>query len=386
MAKMICPRCMDVFLKEADSRCSGCGGDFCDFTNDDDFLRTEALRVAEERNAAGLGGLVRGLDCVIINTEPHTQKAAVQELLACTGLKFEKAFEDSEAVTCVLGAAGTADFLVRSRKTPTPFEDVRAFPKASGLPNTRLETFVFDVIDLERYVAIQQQRGIRFLSDEIIRADGYCFIQTIPSSFSGISIGFIQWISPPKDYASTESKPLDWSFRKPDSPFLANIKELDHAATRVEAKDRDPAIIEFMNLTSYNFDFSIYVKTFNSITNVARLSKSDFAMVFTSGIHPYVDEGTSGPTEKFVHNYGKRVHHIAFNTEKIESTVDSLKSSGMQFLLELVGSEEEGLKQIFSTPSRNTLLVNEYIHRYGDFDGFFTKGNVSLLTAATDKQ
>jgi hypothetical protein len=32
------------------------------------------------------------------------------------------------------------------------------------------------------------------------------------------------------------------------------------------------------------------------------------------------------------------------------------------------------------------LLVNEYIHRYGDFEGFFTKGNVTLLTAATGKQ
>jgi hypothetical protein len=58
----------------------------------------------------------------------------------------------------------------------------------------------------------------------------------------------------------------------------------------------------------------------------------------------------------------------------------------MQFLVELVGSEEEGLKQTFSQPSEYTLLVNEYIKRYGDFDGFFTKSNVTLLTAATDKQ
>ena len=29
---------------------------------------------------------------------------------------------------------------------------------------------------------------------------------------------------------------------------------------------------------------------------------------------------------------------------------------------------------------------NEYIHRYSDFDGFFTKSNVTLLTGATDKQ
>ena len=58
----------------------------------------------------------------------------------------------------------------------------------------------------------------------------------------------------------------------------------------------------------------------------------------------------------------------------------------MKYLLDLVGSPEEGLKQIFSMPSKNTLLVTEYIHRYGDFDGFFTRSNVANLTAATDKQ
>jgi hypothetical protein len=141
-----------------------------------------------------------------------------------------------------------------------------------------------------------------------------------------------------------------------------------------------------MELTNYNFEFAIYVKLFNSITNVARLTAGDFAMVFTSGISPYVDDATSGPTERFIHNYGTRVHHLAFRTEQIENTCEALGRDGMDFLIELVGSPEEGLKQTFSAASENTLLVNEYIHRYGDFDGFFTKSNVTLLTGATEKQ
>ena len=52
----------------------------------------------------------------------------------------------------------------------------------------------------------------------------------------------------------------------------------------------------------------------------------------------------------------------------------------------LFRSEEEGLKQTFSRPSAQTLLVNEYIHRYEGFDGFFTKSNVTLLTEATARQ
>jgi hypothetical protein len=58
----------------------------------------------------------------------------------------------------------------------------------------------------------------------------------------------------------------------------------------------------------------------------------------------------------------------------------------MRFLLDLVGSPDEGLKQTFTKGSPNTFLVNEYIHRYGDFDGFFTKSNVTDLTKATDAQ
>ena len=104
------------------------------------------------------------------------------------------------------------------------------------------------------------------------------------------------------------------------------------------------------------------------------------------GSRHFPGTGDPGPTEKFIQNYGTRVHHMAFRTEQIESTVSSLGKDGMEFLLDIVGSKEEGLKQIFSEPSRNTLIVNEYIHRYGNFDGFFTRSNVEKLTEATGKQ
>jgi 4-hydroxyphenylpyruvate dioxygenase-like putative hemolysin len=109
-------------------------------------------------------------------------------------------------------------------------------------------------------------------------------------------------------------------------------------------------------------------------------------MVFTSGITPFTHNDESGPTEKFIRNYGTRVHHMAFKTEKIEDTVSTLKNDGLQFLLELVGSVDEGIRQIFSEPSQHTLIVTEYIQRYGNFDGFFTRSNVEKLTEATTRQ
>jgi hypothetical protein len=283
----------------------------------------------------------------------------------------------------------SADFIVQSRlKGENPFQEINVAPKSRHLPNTRLETLVFETRNIETYVSIQKSAGIKFLTNDVLDYDYYYFIQTQPSPFTGNFLGFIQWkdMNKKDDYAPKDSEVLDWRPEKPDLSHLKNIKWIDHAATRVKAQDRDRAILEFLRLTNYDFDFAIYVKGFNSITSVARLSSSDFAMVFTSGITPYFSDEVSGPTEKFIHNYGTRVHHIAFQTDKIEDTYQALVDDGMRFLIELVGSPEEGLKQTFTEPSKNTLLVTEYIHRYGDFDGFFTKSNVTRLTAATGKQ
>ncbi len=387
MKKLICPKCQKVHLHSIDGKCPGCGGmDYHNFENNDAYLRKKVEVVLEERRKLGLDGLVSGLNNIIINTEPDRQKAAVEEFLSYTGLNVTEAFEDSDFRTVVLKTPGSADFLIRSRKAENPFLELNRSPKSGHVPNTRLEAFVFETADIKQYVSIQKQRGIEFLTEDIIDTNNFSFIQSVPSVYTGNSIGIIQWHRNKGEYASSDSMPLDWKFQKPDGSAAKNIKELDHAATRVRAEDRDAAVIEFMNLTNYNFDFAIYVKVFNSITNVARLSSKDFAMVFTSGISPYIDDEKSGPTEKFVHNYGPRVHHMAFRTEDIEETVSALKNSGMSFLIDLVGSPREGLKQIFSSPSENTLLVNEYIHRYGDFDGFFTRSNVTLLTGATAKQ
>lgn len=394
MAKIICAKCMRVHQIEEDEKCPTCHASknhLYNFKNSDTFLKKEIPRILEERKNLGLQGLVKGLDAIIINTEPHLQIAAASEFIRYTGLFYHEAFEDDQFKTIVLTHPDSASFLIQSRKDKmkndnNPFFEYNRHPKSEHLPNTRLETFVFITSNLDKYVRIQKTRGVRFLTPDIIKGEHFSFIQTIPSAYTGNSIGFIQWHSNQKTYRSKKAHSIHLSLKKPESKHLQNIKQLDHTATRVRAKDRDNAIIEFMELTNYHFDFAIYVKLFNSITNVARLSSDDFAMVFTSGVTPYKSREESGPTETFIHNYGTRVHHLAFQTNHIKETFEQLKKSQMRFLIDLVGSESEGLKQTFSEPSASTLLVNEYIHRFGNFDGFFTKSNVTLLTESTKKQ
>ncbi len=390
MSKVVCSVCHQVHENIKDGECpvdKAHKNYAYDFKNSDEFLIKEVKKILEYRRSTGLDGLVGGLQAIIINTETENQKPAVQELLNFTGYEYETTISDENFITSILKLKNSADILVRSRKKElNPFKRFNLNPKSEQLPNTRLETFVFICSDIFKYLDIQKGNGVEFLSEEVQEFENYYFTQTVPSEYTGISVGLIQWKNDLGNYGAENIDRLNWEFKKPNKDYLKNIGRLDHTATRVKAVDRDAAILEFMKLTNYNFEFAIYVKIFNSITNVARLTSKDFAMVFTSGIVPFKNLNESGPTEKFIYNYGTRTHHMAFLTDKIEATYRKMGEDGLAYLVELIGSPDEGLKQTFTATSPNTLLVNEYIHRYGDFTGFFTKQNVTLLTGSTDKQ
>jgi len=357
-----------------------------EFRNDDSVLLKRVEEVLRQRKGLGLEGLVGGLETVVLNVEPDRLKDAAAEFLDTSGYFFGTALESPGASACVLELPGSADFLLTARKGgPNPFDAEPKGPKSAHLPRTRVETMVFLCRDLERFVALQKARGVRFMSPEILRSEASLFIQTEPSAHSALSYGFVQWLGAGRQYGGGYFRPADWSLPKPDKAHLRNIGIFDHASVRVRARERDDAIVEFLELTNYDYSMSVYVDNLNSITNVARLPGEPYAMVITSGLGEAAG-GQPGPTEKFIENYGRRIHHLAFRTERIEQTFAGLKDAGMDFLVELVGSPEEGLRQTFSKPLKNTLLVNEYIKRYEGFDGFFTKSNVTLLTKATENQ
>ncbi len=173
---------------------------------------------------------------------------------------------------------------------------------------------------------------------------------------------------------------------------------LDHLATRVYSQNREVAILEYLSWSSYYFWGAYNIKDQNSSTNVTKSahpipeSKSP-AKVFTANNTPYFInhlEHLPSPTETFVRNYGPRLHHMAISVkdgefqgrEHIDIVVDAISKNGKGFLLDVIGSKEQGLKQIFSNASEHSSLIIEYVQRYGGFDGFFTQENVAKLTEA----
>ena len=158
------------------------------------------------------------------------------------------------------------------------------------------------------------------------------------------------------------------------------------------------AILEWLSLSSYYYWGSYDIKDQNSSTNVTKSvhHASEIrspAKVFTANNTPYFVnhlEKLPSPTETFVRNYGPRLHHIALavrdgeteGRENIEHVVKQITAQGRDFLLDVIGSKEQGLKQIFSSASEHSSLIIEYVQRFGEFDGFFAKDNVAELTHA----
>lgn len=354
-----------------------------EFLSQEKELKEKSTKIQEKRKHLGLEGLVKGLEAIIINVEEENLIASAKELLTYTGYDIADSFSNQERKCIVLSLADSADILLTAHKNPRPNQKLNLYPKTKHLPNTRLETFIFKTENLKKYLEIQKKENIKF--EEEIDNDNFLYAKTYPSDFTNNCVGLIEW-KKNKNYRTPQDRDLKIDITKPSLAYLSKIGKLDHAATRVKAIHRNEAILEFMTLTNYNFDFAIYVNHLNSITSVARLSEQDFAMVFTSGIHKLETQKIIGPTEGFIHYYGPRVHHLAFLTEDIEQVFQQLQKNGLDFLVELVGSEQEGLKQTFSCPSQYTFLVNEYIKRFGDFKGFFTQSNVTSLTKATEKQ
>ncbi len=175
---------------------------------------------------------------------------------------------------------------------------------------------------------------------------------------------------------------------------------VDHAATRILAGDREHALLEYLTVVPYYFWGAYNIHEMNSSTNVTRHpdigdDKKSPARVFTANNTPSIVNSFDNlpmPTEDFVRNFGRRMHHLAMavidghvaDEKNVDFVVRQLAEMGTPFLAHVVGEckDDPNLKQIFSKSSPYSLLITEYIERCHNFEGFFTRDNVASLTAA----
>jgi hypothetical protein len=372
----------------------------------------------EERDRIGLTDLIRQIDALMITVEPSHSVAYVAELCLMTPYHYLVTLESESHYTHILRIDMNApDILVREVKDPNIRGIFRSlnevYPIGAVKPNSRYMGEVLRVTDPHAVVELQKSRDIRFFNQEQIRKlelpGNMAVVKPSPYTHNivaywerpedGIRVYALGWSSIREDMQSSYENAKQTQEKLGIDKLLLPI---DHLATRIYSQNREAAILEYLTLSSYYYWGSYDIADQNSSTNVTKSVHFDNelecpAKVFTAANHPYFMNHllTESPTEAFVRNFGPRLHHIAVAVRdgetldgsamahaNIDYVVQSLRDCGQKFLLDVIGSKEEGLKQIFSSASEYSSLIIEYVQRFGDFQGFFTKDNVAELTQA----
>ena len=379
-----------------------------------DFFEEYLVRLLEERDSIGLTDMIHEIDAIMITVDPGHSIRYIAELALMSPYHYLVTLESENHYTHILRVdMNSPDLLIREVKNSSIQGIFRSlneiYPIGSHKPNSRYMGEILRVDDLHGVVQLQQQRDFRFFTQDQIRKldlPGNLAISK-PSPYTHNIIGYMERpqeqlrvyalgvsnIVPEVQDAYQAAKELQ---KKCQIDEL--ILPIDHLATRIYSQNREVAILEWLSLSSYYYWGSYNIKDQNSSTNVTKSAhysselKSP-AKVFTANNTPYLVNHLiklPSPTETFVRNYGPRLHHIAMavrdgdcdGIENIDIVVNQIAAQGKDFLLDVIGSKEEGLKQIFSSASEHSSLIIEYVQRFGNFDGFFTKDNVAELTHA----
>ena len=158
------------------------------------------------------------------------------------------------------------------------------------------------------------------------------------------------------------------------------IIKLDHIAYRVKMGDREKLMAELTNILPYRLFKSFKVTKSNATTTCLKLKDTLPIIVISEGLNE------DSVVEKYCQKFGSRVHHLAYEVTDIEKVVEIQKKRGIKFTTDnIIGSDEEGIKQIFTLPTESSNHIIEYIQRFGDFDGFFTPSNIAGLMLSTEK-
>lgn len=378
------------------------------------FFEEYLVKLLEERDRMGLTAMIHEVDALMITVDPDHSIQYIAEMSLMTPYHYLVTLESEKHWTHILRIdLNSPDLIIREVKDPNFRGIFRAlneiYPVGAKKPNSRYMGEIIRVSNMHDVVRLQEEREFRFFSQDEVRKlelPGNVAISK-PSPYTHNIVGYLE-----RQPNELRVYALGMSVIRPDvqEAYLAakeaqeklRIDDLllpvDHLATRVYSQNREMAILEYLSWSSYYFWGAYNIWDQNSSTNVTKSvhqfpeSKSP-AKVFTANNTPYFVnhlEQLPSPTETFVRNYGPRLHHIAIavkdgerdGLENIEFIVKQIANQGKGFLLDVIGSREEGLKQIFSNASEHSSLIIEYVQRYGDFDGFFTKDNVAKLTEA----
>ncbi|MEQ8651342.1 MAG: hypothetical protein RIC87_02645 [Kiloniellales bacterium] len=384
-----------------------------------DFFNEYRLKIYERRKSSGLEELLGRMRGIIVQVQSGDGLAYLCELTMMSPYRLDCVRRnETHRIFFLRSSADYPRMIVLEPLEAGYVDDTTRFnmlyPRARPKANARYIGEIFETKDLAETQKILESHEIRFHSPEDESNAFYAnehFRLTYPSDFTGNRVGYssidlndVEAIGAGavEQLSQDEQRQLDAASARADAADLSGlVLGADHMATRILSGEREDAILEFLSMSNYYFWGAYNIADMNSSTNVNRNpnvsdEKCSPAKVFTANNTPsFVNsfEGLPMPTENFVRNFGRRMHHIAYEVidgdhasgqKNIDYVVGELRKLGVPFLAHVVGScgEEPDLKQIFSKHSEFSLLITEYVERCHGYQGFFTKENVAALTEA----
>lgn len=384
-----------------------------------DFFNEYRIKIYERRQSAGLEDLLGPMRALVIQVETGDALAYLEELYHVTPYRLESVRLGETHKAYLLRVCPEQPILIVLEPLSAQFVDSitrlnQLYPLAREKRNARYVGEVFRTKDLEATRTTLESHNIRFEYAGEVENPFYSagrFLWTFPSDNTTNRVGYTD--SDLDDLAelplgetiqltAEEQGRLDRADAFADEKGTRGlILGIDHMATRILAGEREDAILEFLTMSPYYFWGAYNIGDQNSSTNVNRNpnvddDKQSPAKVFTANNTPsFVNsfENLPMPTEDFVRNFGRRMHHIAQEVrdgdhasgeKNIDFVVNTLRDAGIPFLAQVVGecTDKPNLKQIFSKHSAYSVLITEYVERCFGYEGFFTKDNVAALTQA----
>ena len=385
------------------------------------FFVDNLARVYERRSRSGLTQLVGAMAAVVIQVDHGDGLAYMAELALMGPYRFRECWLNETHRIHLLEADPLWPRLILLEPLNRGFEDEatrcnRMYPLAAAKPNARYIGEIFSTSSCRDLRSVLEPQNIRFVYPDEASNNFYALPHLTFTFLSDYTYNRVGYVDVPLDslaaldlgdrvHLDAESlELLVAAGQKHHRHGLAGrVLGIDHLASRVLAGEREDALLEYLTMVPYYFWGAYNIAEMNSSTNVTRHpsigdEKQSPARVFTANNTPsYLNsfDNLPMPTEDFVRNYGRRMHHIAYEVvdgeiqgeKNVDFVVDVLRDLGISFLADVVGecTDQPNLKQIFSKASPYSLLITEYVERCLGYDGFFTRDNVAALTAAAGK-
>ena len=383
-----------------------------------DFFEEYLPRVYQRRADAGIDEIVGNMAGVVIQVDHGDAIAYLAELALMGPYRLtDSRLTATHRIFLLRSRPEYPRLIVLEPRSPDWLEEItrwnRMYPLSRTKPNARYIGEIYKTSSCADVRTALEPQNIRFVYEGDQANPFYCSDHMTFSFLSDFTynrvgyvdvdlddldaLGFRERFTPaPDDLATIDAAAALQAEHGIDGLILG----LDHMATRILADEREDAILEYLTMVPYYFWGAYNIVEMNSSTNVTRRpdvgdDKMSPARVFTANNTPsFVNsfEGLPMPTEDFVRNFGRRMHHMAYavvdgdvaGEKNVDYVVGELNELGTKFLAHVVGEckDEPNLKQIFSRASAYSLLITEYIERCHGYEGFFTRSNVAALTQA----